>query len=59
MVEVEIKKFPGNPEQLNNRDVLFEKLTQGEEPVAVYVWKPQGLKIAVTNHGHDAKFVGA
>ena len=59
MVEVEIKKFPGNPEQLNNRDVLFEKLTQGEEPVAVYVWKPQGMKIAVTNHEQDAKFVGA
>merc|ERR1711951_244363 len=59
MVEVEIKEFPGDPEQLNNRDVLFEKLTQGEEPVAVYVWKPCGMKIAVTNHEQDAKFVGA
>ena len=49
---------PGNPEQLNNRDVLFEKLTQGEEPVAVYVWKPQGMKIVVTNNGQEAKFVG-
>ena len=59
MVEVEIKGFPGDPEQLNNREVLFEKRKQGEDPVAIYVWKPQGMKIAVTNHEQDAKFVGA
>ena len=60
MVEVEFKGFPGtDPEQLNNKCVLFEKLKQGEEPVAVYIWKPQGMKIVVTNHEQDAKFVGA
>ena len=60
MVEVEIKGFPGtDPEQLNKREVLFEKRKQGGEPVAVYVWKPQGMKIVVTNHEQDAKFVGA
>ena len=59
MVEVEIKGFPGDPEQLNDREVLFEKRKQGEDDVAIYVWKPQGMKIAVTNHEQDAKFVGA
>ena len=35
-VEVEIRGFPGTDlEQLNKHDVLFEKLKQGEEPVAV------------------------
>ena len=58
-VEVEIKGFTEiDPEQLNNQCVLFEKLKQGEEPVAVYTWKPQKIKIVVTNNEKDAKFVG-
>merc|ERR1712112_31744 len=60
MVEVEIKGFPGtDPEQLNNKCVLFETLKEGEDPLAVYIWKPQGIKIVVTNHEQDAKFVEA
>ena len=36
--------------------VLFKKMKQGED-IAVYIWKQQGMKILVTNHKQDAKFV--